>query len=264
MLPFVGISLHALLALLVRWCGAIPRNGGFSKAQHKTACDELLQALVTGVSGGGQGFSLPIDLEAQWNIPWPRPAAHGKTVLLEVDGSGNVKLREWLAQVFDQHPASQHMWWSRPKLSKFADRLDSCDLATLLKVAFADKAMLGFFKQLVWLLGQRLQDLALQSLDGQTTSLQVAYDKFEAALDCPIVMDRKLVEYVEASKAFCKQVRSRTYSVATDKASVGGLGSGLQTTVFVVGQTNTAILGIPQVVLCWPWLGSGLRASFAS
>lgn len=69
-------------------------------------------------------------------------------------------------------------------------------------------------------------------------------------------MDRKLVEYVEASRSFSRQVRSRTYAVATDKASVGGLGSGLQTTVFVVGQTNTAILGIPQALSLQPWFGS--------
>lgn len=247
MLPFVGISVHALLALLTRWSSAIPRLGGFSKAQHKAACDELLRALVGGLVHEGQGFGVPIDLEANWQIPWPRPPVHGKTVVLDVGGDGIAKVREWLAVVVAQHPAPGNMWWSSQKLSKFVDRLESFDLVALLKACFAEKHLLDLFKQLIWLLGQRLQDHFLAALDDKASPIAVAYDSFEAALNCPLVMDRKLVEYVEASKSFCRQAGQRTYAVATDKASVGGLGSGLQTTIFVVGRTNTAILGIPQV-----------------
>lgn len=126
------------------------------------------------------------------------------------------------------------VWWSEKKLGGFVSGLESCDLVSLLKAAFAHKAMLDFFKQPVWLLGQRMQDLCLQVLGGGGASYSIAYDSFESALECPQVMDRKLVEYVEASNSFCRQARRRSYSCVADKASVGGLGSGLQTTVFVV------------------------------
>lgn len=110
MLPFVGTSWHALLALLVRWSSAIPRHGGFSKAQRKSACDEFLRALLAGITGDGKALSLPINLEAKWAISWPRPPVHDKTVILVVSAGGTVDLREWLGKVVDHHPAPPSMW----------------------------------------------------------------------------------------------------------------------------------------------------------
>lgn len=173
MLPFAGMSLHVLLALFVRWPSATPRHGGFSKAQHKSACDKVLRALLASIVCDGQAYSLPADPDAKWNIPWPRPPVHGsKTVLLGVSAEGNVDMREGLGRVVDHHPAPSHMWWHGAKLSKFADNWESDDIARLLKASFVDKNMIVFFKQFVWLLRQRLQDLCLQSLFGKTAPSQ--------------------------------------------------------------------------------------------
>lgn len=76
---------------------------------------------------------------------------------------------------------------------------------------------------------------------------------FAEVLDNGPLMDRKLVQYVLASNRVAEGLRLRSYSICTDKASVGGLGGGLQNTVIGLGRSNLAIFGIPQACFGYTW-----------
>lgn len=87
-LPFHALSLHALLALLIRWATFCPRLGGL----HGRDLD-LLKALV-GVVCLPTGCEVPIALDHQWVNLWPRPDC-SQHVAVRVDAMGLCDFAEW-------------------------------------------------------------------------------------------------------------------------------------------------------------------------
>lgn len=252
-LPWVGISSHGLIAILSRWALAAPRGGGLAEPKARAASSELLIAIL-GLAKPDRGghVGLSISIETDWRVRWPRPPDCSRSVTLRWDAAGQVDLIGFFDEVRGRFPASRKQWWHQSVVESFLRDLRSFTLFDVFCAASTDKRVHHLFKQLVWGIGQLLEGIFRGNAGRPGLKMQVA--GFAEVLDSGPLMDRKLVQYVMASKRVSEGMGLRSYSICTDKASVGGLGGGLQNTVIGLGQSNIAIFGIPQVgwVPCLP------------
>lgn len=115
-----------------------------------------------------------------------------------------------------------------------------------------DKGMAAFHKQLLWFVGQLLEVVFAKVHKGKSKAKLVVREvTWGDALGCAMTLDRKLVHYMEAGRRLASQQRLRSVSLCTDKASVGGLGGGVQTTLIVLGRRNIGIMAAPQAEMGW-------------
>lgn len=246
LLPFVGLSTWALLSLLATWCSALPRMGGMQKLAHRQAARECLSALLCMVLEAVGGLAIPIDLQETWDIVWPRPSPHWKCELLSVGADGTVNFLDWVDRLKQRHPASPRQWWHEKHLRTLSGDSPSLTLLDLFVGVCSGKRFLPFFKQVLWALGQALQAEILKGARGQG-EFEVELETFANVLQDGPALDRKLVSYVLAGQEMARQLNLRSFSCATDKASVGGLGAGVQGSLFVLGSSNICVVAPPQV-----------------
>lgn len=248
-LPFLGISGHALLALLTKWATAAPRWGGLQTPRHRLASGDLLLALLTDVRTLLPDGVLFIDLSATWRIVAPRPQTFDREVPLRIGSDGTVDFDKFIDEATTRYPCSKRCWWHSQALHDFARNLATYNLYDIFCASAMDKRMLSLHKQLVWGLDQLLEKRCRQLIPRKKASegIPVRAPNMEGALGSGPALDRQLVQYVESSKRYANMLNLRSLSLCTDKASVGGLGSGVQCTVMVLGQSNVAVVAAPQV-----------------
>lgn len=244
-LPWVGISSHGLIAILARWALSVPRCGGLTDSKARSASSELLSAIldIAKPDRGGQ-LRLSISIESDWRVRWPRPADGSRSVALSWDSAGQVDLIRFFDEARGRFPATRKQWWHPTVVECFLSDLRSFSLFDVFCAVLLDKRLHSLFQQLVWGIGQHLESIFRGSIGRPGLKMQLS--GFAEVLDSGPLMDRKLVQYVMASKRVAEGLRLRSYSICTDKASVGGLGGGLQNTVIGLGQSNIAVFGIPQ------------------
>lgn len=88
-----------------------------------------------------------------------------------------------------------------------------------------------------------LQSVCMRIDDGELRGDGQDY-KIEQLVDCMESshgMDRRLLEYVVAGRDYAQQLGLRSMSLCTEKASVNGLGAGLQNTSFTLGESEVAV-----------------------
>ena len=108
-------------------------------------------------------------------------------------------------------------------------------------------ALRPVYKQLLWQVGQRIQANMFQLAKSGVvhSGITVAHCSISDVLDIPAHLDRRLSCYV--SSGVSAALGHLNFTCCSDKAAVGGLGAGVQSTMFVLPLTDQAILGIPQV-----------------
>lgn len=248
-LPFVGLPLVAMLEMVTKWGVDIPRRMGMREDTHRDVAAAVLRGLLGGLCKSLQGIELTIELVREWQSPWPRPPAQWNAVVQSVREDGLCDLEDWVDRVAQDHPAPGRQWWSEASLLRLIASLKSGSLWDLIAGTAMTKGFEALHLQLIWDLGMRLQGLLLESVLKKVTlrGIGLRREAFSDIEGQAHTMDRKLAEYVASARAFAASLQVRCISLCTDKASVCGLGAGLQNTVFTVGDSGVAIFGVPQV-----------------
>ena len=179
-----------------------------------------------------------------WCNHWPRPNCSEFTVEIKVESDGTMKLDEWWPVVEEQ----LHCLGLGPRSRMLKDLKlslnDKTQLLDVLKQASGAQSC-TLFDQILWACGHQLQKLVKAMLKGKASSPWLSAKKVDMSdlLACPNLLDRHLVRYIDVCKGLMHG--QTNISCATDKASVCGLGSGLQNTVFALPD-NRAIFSSPQ------------------
>jgi hypothetical protein len=182
-----------------------------------------------------------------WDNKWPRPMpCSSQAVLVKL----NKDTSFGLAQLFT---AVEQLLFSTPdqlahkKLSEFRKAIQrrAGTLVDLFAVLCCDSKLLPIYQQVLWQCGAHLQKLSLVMLKGSVTAPRMTAKAIgmDDLLEMAHLLDRQLVRYVAASKDSARGYGNLSF--CTDKSTVGGLGSGLQNTIFVT-PGNVAIVSPPQ------------------
>lgn len=169
--------------------------------------------------------------------------------MLSIGTDGRVDLQGFRQQV-DNIPSNRTNWWDERSWEKAFGNYGQAHIVEFMARAGLCKGFEQFFKQVLWWMGAKVQAECMGLIRGSTSNpicKVVTHSILEALTNAPL-LDRMLVQYTESCKDKCRELDIRNYSCATDKASVGGLGSGLQATIIGLGATGYAIQAAPQVV----------------
>lgn len=250
-LPHCSVSCWALLVLLLRWATAGKRHGGFEDDRHRQACVELLWALLEPVfKGVDGGVVLKIGVTDEWSIPWPRPVCNAVEVQIRVTAEGFVDLGELKLAFADMVP-DRRSWWAESRMASAWGPLNRCiSIVNFLSGANKASIMLPLLRQVIWQLGMRMQAIGLRakaSPGSDVSGMKLLDQGFIEVLTNAPLLDRMLVQYTQSAKRKASDLQISSYSISTDKASVGGLGGGLMASIIGLGATNYAVLGVPQV-----------------
>lgn len=253
MLPFVSLSSWALVELLARWSQSSVRLGGFDKEEHRLAAQYLLGALFKMVGGDDAEFRIDIEIVVDWEVVWPRPLAGEATAPLIVR-KGQVDLAEFMKDAIVSG-GRRNGWWNGKEIKLLA-QCGSMNLREAYCKVASHKKLKPMHLQLLWHIGLKLQTLVRAAADGSSAGdFRVSKVGIDALMSEPQKMDKHLLSYIQCSRAAAK--KQLCFSVATDKSAVAGLGGGVQTTVFVLPQTNEAIFAPPQALgrggQAWRW-----------
>lgn len=251
MLPFVSMSSWALLAMLGRWCSMCPRLGGFDKEAHRTSAGYLFSALVAAAAASKSGGTVfDIVLQDDWQVKCPRPHVDEPSVKLCVcPTTGMVDTAKFMAEVA-LCGGGRRGWWRSKELTALCASMEHMPMASMLTKAGGCKRLQCFYLQLLWQVGARVQKLVLDGLASSKGSpWSVKKVAMADLMDEPNRMERRLVSYVLNGRLASSQ--HQCFSCCTDKSSVNGLGSGVQSTIFVLPNSNEAIFAPPQVRDPW-------------
>lgn len=241
------------------WPDGLSQRFGGAGSTHRIASAELLLSLLDAARGSSAGASvLRVSLVENWSIAWPRPDIGEHEVSLVWNADGMLDMQGWVAQVKASHPCAKKCWWHAQRLETWIASLPSFTIYDVLTQSSVTKGLGVLHKQLNWQVGQMLETLAGQVTKGNRRFVMVVRDmSFEDAFDSAAKLDLKLVRYVESGVRCAAANNIRSISLCTDKASVGGLGGGVQSAIFVLGESNIGIVGVPQVH--WDSAGSWVR-----
>ena len=243
MLPVVTFSTWAVLEMLARWSSCHARHGGFKDSGHRQGAGDLLVGFLSNVCEQHNGLAVPIDLDTSWAVLWPRPQVPKLLCVLQVDSKGVVLLAPFLLEVRSQNCPEGH-WSKSSDFQRVCTELGSCPFVADLFQAVASVQKLSLLRlQLLWQLGARLQETISTCLTKPQGVLKVKVVSMEDSMDSAPVMDFKLVRYVASTRAV--SAGQKNFSLATDKASVCGLGAGVQNLIFGL-PSNIAFVGVPQ------------------
>lgn len=247
MLPYPSTSAWVLIFLLIRWATCKPRKGGMSNDRHKAACLEFLAVIwkVIKSASAPQPVKLMVELSPGWCIPWPRPRCCQHRVILAIDQDGHVDMKSFIADLCSKvHAAGLRKgpWWSSADLRKMAEQPDNPSWIELLERTSSISALHPLHCQILWMLGSIFQQGMMHA--SEKTAETTMSCTSTSGMDSSNAMDYQLVNY----EGCCREAAAGCYSfsMATDKAAVGGLGSGVQSSVIVKGNTNQAIFPCPQ------------------
>ena len=230
MLPWPSASPWALLHLFARWAHGNKKQGGFTDDRHKAAAAENLNAMVHDAFLNVPAFNIPIHLLAGWLPSWPtrQPECHLHLVVSD----GIVCWESFSEQATLLGLGLQHGWWKC--LQDIDDRIHhgGMSLAQLLMHTSINADLEPFHAQLVWYVGWQWQSVATVVLKGNLAhpSIQVSEVSGDDLFGAPNQMDWQLENYLATSRRHASG--QLFFTGATDKATVCGLGSGVQTTVF--------------------------------
>lgn len=247
MLPFTSVSPWALIELLCLWRTRKPRLGGFVQDTHRASALDTLSALLAVVGGAGDASEVEMSMELAWAIPWPRPGVPVQPRSLCIAVGGIVALGAFFRATRAVRSPDGKGWWLSKAFQQLCMELgDKPTLRELLLASCEAPILRPFYLQVLWWVGGKVQQAIVDTLEGRKKgdALQAKSKSMADCLDNQPEMDRRLAVYVRCGREAA--AAHRNVSLATDKAAVCGLGSGVQGSIFVLGRTNKAILGVPQ------------------
>jgi hypothetical protein len=219
-----------------------------SSDRNSGACNAVLRGLLSALCLTRQGITIPIALEKSWLVQWPRPDPQLRAVTLLIDSQGICDLQSWCTSTTQDFPCRNIDWWHKAQLSRLCSEVYSTSIWDLFSHTCVTRSLNVLHVQLLWSLGMQLQK-CLYDVTKKTVAprdISISTEDFTEIMDNPAVMDRKLAEYVVSGRSFAASLSLRAYSSATDKASVCGLGAGLQNTIFTLGSSGCAVFACPQ------------------
>lgn len=249
-LPHCSVSCWALLVLLSRWSHAGKRHGGFEDPRHRQSCKELLDCFLELVLKDSGGLTVHICVVGEWHVTWPRPEnIEIPTVQLAFACDGFVNVGSFMADLL-RFPSGRSDWWHHTKTQGcWGAGVDRTPLGGFLGSLAGSVPMLPLLRQVVWHLGFALQSVlsrATMPNEKRVSGAEITQHDFVEALGNAALLDRMLVQYTESAKKKALELHTTSFSVSTDKASVGGLGGGLMASVIGLGHSGYAVLGVPQ------------------
>ena len=250
------MTIFALLELGIIWGTKKPRGGGFCHEDHRSSAKDLVKALLA-IALGGNVKEVEVSMEQPWSIKWPRPHTAERVFPLFLLPGCLVALGGFFRATKSIAHRVQGAWFTSTAwdfaMETLGEQPTFCDF---LVFTSGEKAPRPLYLQLIWWAGCRAQDLngaAAKMKESRSPLFAVTVKSLAGCLDNRREMDRRLAIYVRNCKEACQG--HRNLSVCTDKASVCGLGSGIQGSIFVISATNQAILATPQALflVCTHW-----------
>ena len=249
LLPYVSASIWALLVLLTLWTTTAKKSGGLQRQEWRSSAAAMLSAIVADVLVVSPSeISFPIFMQLDWKPEWPRPFAVCDVILPIFHG--RIQWTRFVEQVRAKAVILGAGWWSGDAFDQLdTDMRGKTALTDLLQATCATPCLLSLHAQLVWAIGWTWQQLVIGLHTDKTKVHQslCCYEvKDEDLMGCATDMDIHLGSYI-----YCSQVATSGvlhFNCSTDKASMCGLGSGVQGTIFTV-PGNLAILSPPQALL---------------
>lgn len=243
-LPYFGVSVWALLALLCRWAYCAEERGGMKKADHREACQQLLAVLFGILADAEQDWSITLDMAPNaWVNRWPRPSVQRTPVAIVVQPGGQLNMSGWkehpdLGSLDGRHPM-------RKWLSMVLGGLQVQTLQELFKLVATTDPLRELYKQLLWACGWRLQVVLLRHFkkDGPASArFNLADIGCDELVGASHTLDRVLVRYSLACRS--ASLGHSSITVSTDKATVCGMS--LQQCIVTL-PNNVGIVAPPQV-----------------
>jgi hypothetical protein len=203
----------------------------------QASCSDLLLSLVNSLlSVSGPVLTVPVSLTNDWKPSWP--ASHTPTdVVLHVH-NGYVAWPAFVKDVIRLAPCHGPGWWARAAFDGLCSTLQQEYPNKKLHITDLMKAtckIVPFHSQLVWCLGWQWQRMALSMLN----DVKLSSDNFTITVVQPgdlcshaTQMDFHLVNYMESCQAAAKN--HLCFGMSTDKATICGLGGGVQGTQFSI------------------------------
>lgn len=196
---------------------------------------------------------LNIESPQEWQIKWPRPAFNQLALDIIVEADGTMHMHEWSHKALEQLHAMGFPASRTKKVTELMTLLNGKNnLVDIFRAsATCDKAR-NFHKQLLWSCGLQLQQLLGLLIQGKAEdpAMKAKVVKMADVLENPNLLDRQLVRYLQNAQEVAAAQGHFSFSCATDKSSVAGLGHGLQNTVFVLAN-NKAIFSPPQAIILY-------------
>ena len=194
-------------------------------------------------------MNVPVKLTKDWSPQWP--VAHTPSDVMLQMHNGYVLWPAFVADVTSIAAAHGNGWWSADEFGEFCAELKT-DYPNMLHITDLLRAschIAPLHSQLVWHLGWIWQSMALRMLKDEKLTLDTFSIRFvrpDELMNTASDMDVQLVHYMEASLAASKNLLC--FGMSTDKASICGLGGGVQCSQFSI-PGNVIIYAAPQAPL---------------
>ena len=216
----------------------------------QASSSDLLLSLVNSLlSVTGPVLTVPVSLTNDWKPHWPAAHTPADAVLQVYDGY--VAWPAFVKDVIRLAPCHGPGWWAADAFGILCATLQKEYPNKKLHITDLMKAtctIVPFHSQLVWFLGWQWQRMALSMLNDVKLSLDnftITIVQHSELCEHATQMDFQLVNYMEACQAVAKN--NLCFGMSTDKASICGLGGGVQGTQFSI-PGNYIIYAPPQAI----------------
>lgn len=225
---------------LAQWASLQRALGGFTDAQHRQACMELLSAFLR----GSCGCQLVIFLDDGFEARWPAASTGMRRNELNVTDEGLVDITSLAAKLQQCPDAFDASWGACLQVET------PCSLVDLV-VSGCKNARRGcsFFLQLIGECSRQLERVLEESRGGSSFGTDFSVEDIGWDTESPYQLELKLSGYMAASKRFVDACGIQHLSFGTDKSRAHG--KAIQNTLFVA-PTNECWWGVPQALLCVP------------
>ena len=260
-LPSSSVSSPAMLVIINKMAWATPQQGGV----RSDNCQRLARQLMTDfldVMVKTGGLKIHIRFVEDWTSSWPLSEQVPAHIVLPVDKTGCVLLDPWKAAVDEGNALALH-WWNKCVLSHDswnANKDYVVRLWQLLSSSMEDRACRSLWRQLVWQLGRRIENLVRHARDhggpepqpGSSGLVVVAADMAHM-LTQPYELDKHLLKYTLSCRdAFGLQCRHLSY--CHDKGNCSGMQ--LEVGAFFTDR-NVAVVTCPKAPFVFLLIGEG-------
>ena len=203
------------------------------------------------LSAHGQAvLSVAVKFTAEWEPKWPCAPTEADVILFVQHG--HVKWKEFEKDVRNVAKSFEKGWWSDPHFEELSKALkkECPNKVHIVDLLRATCSIPSFHSQLLWHLGWLWQAMALAMLNDdkkQLDNFSISAVSVGDMCNHAMAMDVMLVDYMEACCAASKNTLN--FGMSTDKASLCGLGGGVQGTQFSL-PGNVVMYAPPQASLC--------------
>lgn len=238
-LPWPSVATSMLLAMMVRWAACSPARGGLKNEKSRAVCSSFVHAILASLADGPLSIRIFVDNAVVRD--WPAAPRGHAPAIIDVCTDNSVEVDQ-LVSVCE---ASGDASWNKV----CAAMETNMSLAQLVQLSATHHPQCGLFKQLVWAIGERIDDRLIACKgSGVSTMGSLTWREVSSEGLSDYQMDRALMRYIVGVQEVVGPV-PRRLSCAPDKSRVHSMA--LLNTAFVL-PTNQAFWGVPQVSMgCW-------------